>query len=216
MAIIFLIRHAESNANAGERTIDPASIRLTDKGIMQATLLAKAFKTQPNLVVTSPYLRTKQTAQPLLERFNHLEQAEWKVQEFTYLSPSKCENTTAEERRPLVNQYWDRNDSHFNDGPGAESFIDLLSRVDYFIGQLRVLENKSVAVFSHGQFIRATIWRLLNGDTDASSTEMKKFRSFMNSFDIYNACTIKIRSEKDGSLWVSSVDKSYLPQDLLS
>ena len=216
MSIIFLIRHAESSANAGGRTTDPAKISLTDKGFKQASCLASAFTSQPNLIVTSPYLRTKQTAQPLLERFSSIEQVEWEVQEFTYLSPSKCENTTAEERRPLVNQYWERNDPYLYDGPGAESFADLIKRVELFIEQAMLLENNTVAVFSHGQFIRAVIWRLLNGETDISSIEMKKFRNFMNSFDINNASTVKIQSEKDGLLWISSVDKSYLPRELLS
>jgi broad specificity phosphatase PhoE len=216
MSKIFLIRHAESSANAGGRTTDPAKISLTGKGFEQAICLASAFKSQPDFIVTSPYLRTKQTARPLLERFNNIEEAEWMVQEFTYLSPAKCQNTTAQERRPLVNQYWERNDPFFSDGIGAESFADLLKRVEYFIEQVKLPEKKSIAVFSHGQFIRAIIWRFLSGNTDVSPLVMKQFRNFMTSFEIPNASTMKIQVEKDGSLWISSVDKSYLPQELLS
>ena len=216
MSKISLVRHAESSANAGGRTTDPAKISLTGKGFEQAICVANAFKSQPDFIVTSPYLRTKQTARPLLERFNNIEQVEWMVQEFTYLSPLKCQNTTAQERRPLVNQYWERNDPFFSDGIGAESFADLLKRVEYFIEQVKLPENKSIAVFSHGQFIRAIIWRSLNGNTDVSPLAMKQFRNFMTSFEIPNASTVKIRVEKDGSLWVNSVDKSYLPQELLS
>jgi len=216
MSIIFLIRHAESSANAGGRTTDPSKINLTEKGFEQATYLANAFKSQPDFIVTSPYLRTKQTAKPLLERFNNIEQVEWMVQEFTYLSPAKCQSTTTQERRPLVNQYWERNNPFFSDGIGAESFADLLKRVEHFIEQVKCLENKSVAVFSHGQFIRAIIWRILNGKADVSPLEMKQFRNFMTSFEINNASTVKLQVEKDDSMWISSVDISYLPQELLS
>ena len=216
MSKIFLIRHAESSANAGGRTTDPAKISLTEKGFEQARYLANTFDYQPDFVITSPYLRTKQTAQPLLERFKDIEKIEWDVQEFTYLSPAKCRNTTTQERRPLVNQYWERNDPFFTDGVGAESFADLLKRVENFLKQIKLYENKFIAVFSHGQFIRAIIWRILSGSANISSFEMKQFRNFMNSFEIHNASTVQLQAEKDGSLWVNSVDKSYLPQELLS
>lgn len=216
MSKIFLIRHAESEANAGGRTSDPAAIGLTEKGFEQATCLANAFTSSLVLVVTSPYLRTKQTARPLLERFATIEQVEWAVQEFTYLAPERCQNTTPQERRPLVAEYWARSDPFFNDGVGAESFADFMKRVDDFIGSLKSSKHECTAVFSHGQFIRGVIWRLLSGNAEVSSAAMKQFRNFMTAVDICNASTVKIQAETDGSLWMTSVDKSYLPAELLS
>jgi broad specificity phosphatase PhoE len=216
MSKAFLVRHAESNANAGGRTTDPAKIDLTEKGFEQAKYLANAFKNRPDIIITSPYLRTKQTAKPLLERFGNIEEVEWAIQEFTYLSPERCKNSTTQERRPLVTEYWERNDPFFNDGVGAESFADLMMRVENFITQIKSLDNKNIVAFSHGQFIRATIWRVLNGETKMSSLEMKQFRSFTASLEIFNASTTIIQAEKDGTLWVSSIDKSYMPVELLS
>lgn len=71
---------------AGLRTEHPATIRLTERGQTQAALTAKTLPS-PALVVTSPYLRTKQTAAPFLWRFLNAPQAEWPVQEFTFLNP---------------------------------------------------------------------------------------------------------------------------------
>ena len=199
---VFLIRHAESIANEGRRTTDPASIVLTKKGFEQSAYLANSFKHKPELIVTSSYLRTKQTAKPFFKRFGNVKKMELSVQEFTYLALDRCKNTTTQERRPLVAEYWERNDPLFVDGIGAESFVDFMKRVNHFIGQLRSLENECTTVFSHGQFIRGVIWRLLTGKTNISSFEMKQFRSFLNSFKVSNAAIVKLKVEKDDSLWV--------------
>src|SRR5690348_4865955 len=62
MQTIWFIRHGESEGNVGVRTIDPASIQLTTKGQEQARQVAQAFHEAPALIVTSPYMRAKQTA----------------------------------------------------------------------------------------------------------------------------------------------------------
>ena len=66
MVSIWLIRHGESEANAGLPTSDVALIELTEKGHQQAQKVASAFTQAPSLIVTSPYIRTKQTAQPTI------------------------------------------------------------------------------------------------------------------------------------------------------
>jgi broad specificity phosphatase PhoE len=87
---ILLIRHAESAANAGLATVSPDSIPLTEKGIEQARLLANFLADAPALIVVSPFLRARQTAAPLIERFLNAEVENWEVQEFTYLSKTRC------------------------------------------------------------------------------------------------------------------------------
>ena len=216
MSQIWIIRHAESKSNAGEKTTNPAKIDLTEKGYKQAACIVNAFKNRPNLIVTSPYLRTKQTAEPLVKRFSDVEQQEWLVHEFTYLSPEKCKDTTTQERRPLVAEYWERCDPFFNDGDGAESFADLMNRIEYFIEKVKLSDNEFTAVFSHGLFIRALIWRFIVGKPNELPHGMKRFRSFMASLEISNATMIKLQVEKDGSIWMSSVENGYIPLELLT
>jgi len=55
MKEIWLIRHAESIANAGAATSQPSTIPLTDRGTQQAECVAASFTKQPDLVVLSPY-----------------------------------------------------------------------------------------------------------------------------------------------------------------
>jgi 2,3-bisphosphoglycerate-dependent phosphoglycerate mutase len=126
--LAWLIRHAESEANFGLATAQPAETPLTERGWEQARRLAAWLDEPPSLIVTSPYVRTKQTAQPARERFPEVPHEEWPVQEFTYLSGLHGRLTTAAERRPLVEAYWLRADPHHVDSPGSESFAGVLRR----------------------------------------------------------------------------------------
>lgn len=83
MLTVHLIRHAESAANAGAVTADPASIPLTPRGHDQAHSISKAFAAAPELIVCSPFLRVQQSAAPTLARFATVPVETWPVQEFT-------------------------------------------------------------------------------------------------------------------------------------
>ena len=63
------IRHGQSTANTGAPSDDIALIALTETGHGQARQLADRWTETPDLIVTSPFLRTQQTAQPTRARF---------------------------------------------------------------------------------------------------------------------------------------------------
>jgi len=155
---IVLIRHGESTANAGEATDDPSTIPLTPKGQEQARLAAETVDS-PTVIITSPFARAMATAAPLRERHSDVSYGVWPIQEFTYLTPSKCAGTTAEQRKGWVDEYWHQADPLYVDGPGAESFAGFLGRVTHFIAQLRQMPAKSrAAIYGHGQFFSAARW----------------------------------------------------------
>lgn len=153
---VWFIRHGESIANAGAPTDDPATIPLTKKGWAEAAEVSASFERVPDLIVTSPFLRTHQTAQPTLARFPETPHEVWPVHEFTCLSPVTCRNTTAAQRHPRVTAFWNHGDPLHIDGLGAESFAQMLERVYAMLDRLEQLDSGLVAIFSHGQFIRAT------------------------------------------------------------
>ena len=106
---IILVRHAESIGNAGRRTTSPAGNNLTDYGRKQALEFAEGITKAPDLIVWSTYPRTKETAKPLSLKYPKTPTTEWPdIQEFTYLSPKKCFNTTPEERKTWVLSYWEK------------------------------------------------------------------------------------------------------------
>jgi 2,3-bisphosphoglycerate-dependent phosphoglycerate mutase len=211
LSTVWLIRHAESRANAGERTVEPATVEITPRGREQARCIAAIVTHAPDLIVTSSYLRTTQTALPLVRRFQNISQTEWPVHEFTYLALDRCRNTTVRERQQLVASYWERSDPFYVDGAGAESFAGLMSRVEDLIKSLRGLRSEFTVIFSHGQFIRAVLWRLLGGNTDISPSAMRQCRSFMASFEVPNGAIVKLQTGSEQIAWFNSVESSHIP-----
>ena len=122
---VYLIRHAESVSNAGERTASHGGAELSSEGRRQAEAARIGFR--PDLIVVSPFVRSRQTAEPLRQKYPDVPVEEWPVQEFSFLDADRCADTTQEERRPLAEAYFARNDPDYVDGKDAESFNQLLA-----------------------------------------------------------------------------------------
>jgi broad specificity phosphatase PhoE len=174
MRTIF-IRHGQSTGNAGIPCHNLALLELTELGWRQSREVAASWTEKPDLIVTSPYLRTQQTAAATIERFPNVPVEVWPIQEFTYLQPNRWNGTLSSERMPHIERYWNQADPDFSDGEGAESFTTLLHRARAALDRLEVLPVESlVYVFSHGQFIQAA--RSLVVDSELSDrAKMRKF-----------------------------------------
>lgn len=191
MLRVWLIRHGESESNAGIPSADPGASPLTARGKAQADRVAAQMPERPALIVTSPYLRAAQTAEPTMARFPDVRRDEWPVQEFTYLGMFHDRLTTSEERRANVVDYWHRADPHLRLG-GAESFTDLLGRVHDCLARLETQPAGPVAVFTHGMFMRALIWTLLTGpSTDAP--DMRAYYQFSGGLTVPNCTVVELR-----------------------
>lgn len=158
MKHVTLIRHGESAANAGEATLDHATITLTPRGVEQAQLVALSFNHAPVLIVASPFTRAHSTAMATAVVFPHIPFETWPIQEFTYLEPARCTGTTVADRREWVEAYWAKADPGFTDGEGAESFLDFIARVQSFLVRLAEHPAQDIVAFSHGQVINAVAW----------------------------------------------------------
>ena len=158
--MIYLIRHAESVGNAGGKNFSCELNPLTEKGIQQSIELLQRIPEKPDLIVVSPYLRAKQTAEPLIQKYPDVPVEIWNVQEFTYLNLNLYEDTTQDERKVIREKYLENNDPDFVHGDGAESFNQMLQRVDDMFDNLKNIEkDKFVVIFTHGHFIRAALAR---------------------------------------------------------
>jgi broad specificity phosphatase PhoE len=175
--IVRFIRHGESTANAGAASREPATIALTALGEQQAHVVAASFATAPELLISSPFLRARQTAAPTAARYAHTPMEIWPVEEFTYLSPARCINTTAEQRRPWVAGYWHRNDPSAVDGSGAESFAAFIARISDALHRLAERPERLIAVFGHGQFMKAILWLIEARPSRIDSSAMHDFRA---------------------------------------
>ncbi|REE96829.1 histidine phosphatase family protein [Thermomonospora umbrina] len=187
---VWLIRHGQSESNAGLPTDGPAAAPLTEHGHDQAARLAATFEAPPALVVSSPFLRARQTARPTLERFPDVPHEEWPVQEFTFLGRLHAPRTTGPQRLPHARAYWERNDPAHATGGDGESFKALITRAHTFLNHLTERpEDGLIAVFTHGIFMKAVIWCLLTGTTDPDPPAMRAFHHFYAGTEIPN-CTV--------------------------
>lgn len=197
MKKLFLIRHGESESNAGGRTAAPHATLITDKGRAQAERLAETWSHgEPQLIVTSPFVRTKHTAEPFIKRHPNVRHDEWAIQEFTQLEPSNWAGTTHEERMPKVLEYWERADPLYCDGPGAESFVDFIGRIEHAFdlaaARLHVLGDLGdIVVFTHGHLIQAAIWTVLFAMNERPTRDsMQRFFRFAGVVPIDNTAVV--------------------------
>lgn len=205
MLTVKFVRHGESAANAGNATSDPALIPLTEKGWEQARAVADSFDVAPDLIVMSPFERAQDTALPSIQKFPGCPIEVWPVEEFTYLSPARCANTTADERKPWVDAYWNTADPDFEDWPGTESFSHLIRRARSTLIRLTGMTGTGV-IFGHGQFMQAVRWLITHCPETIDSEAMKTFRKFDIGNPIANCECIEFRY--DGRAWnFETIDK---------
>jgi len=219
MPTIFLIRHGESQSNVGLPTLSPEIVELTDKGWKQAKAIAQFLQEAqliPDLIVTSSYLRTKQTAAPTTLAFSSIPEEQWSVQEFTYLSMWHEENSTTEDRRETVKAYWDLSDPSYVDNPKPgspipESFKQFIARVREVRERLEKTELETIAVFSHEQFISALSWLSQQDLVDLSQVAMRDFRAFLKANPVPNGAIIQALGHiQCACLLTASLKVSYL------
>ena len=213
MKTFWLIRHGESTSNAGAMTTDPGSTPLTELGRQQAGYIAQAFTHPPDLIVTSPYIRTQQTAEPTRNRFTQTPHQEWLVQEFNSLSPQKYNGTRAKDRRPGIEAYWRRSDPHYKDEGDGESFIEVIGRVATMFDNLKQTDSPFTAIFAHGIFNSLTMWYWLNDQSlEKATSRMRYFPFFRMGFDTRNCSYIK-GTIKDNSIALSTLHTDHLPSN---
>jgi broad specificity phosphatase PhoE len=173
-------------------------------GFEQAKYIAQYLKEQvsPKLIVTSTHKRTKQTADLTLSRLPDVPLEVWPVHEFTYLSSEEfLEPSGVEDRKPLVEVYWELCDPTLVDGPGSESFQQFIERVRGVIKRITDSSYETIAIFSHEQFIRAVQW-LTEGDPVILDSEaMHVFKDKLRSNPLVNGAILRTQFHNDQERW---------------
>jgi probable phosphoglycerate mutase len=211
---VWIVRHGQSESNAGLATQSAGSADLTARGVAQAARVAAAIPERPGLLVTSPYVRARRTAEPAAARFPGVPLEEWPVEEFTYLAAANRAGSDNETRRPLVRAFWERSDPHFVDGEGAESFAAFLDRIHGTLARLALVDAPFTVVFAHGLFLRVLLWLVLVGKVEPTPAAMAACRAFASGVPTPNACIAELRF--DGTrVWTTTPRVDHLPGDLI-
>ncbi len=191
MKNIYLVRHGESLSNAGSVAVRNAKIPLTEKGKQQAQAVADWLIQHVNPIdniFVSKFIRTHQTAQPLVTLTDIQPTIIDGIQEFNYVAFSRIDGLAATERRKLSAQYWQTATPDYIDGDNdsdVESFEQLQARMTQAIDYFQALLAGNYVVYTHGLWLSALLWRLLGLPTHDQAS-MKRFRQFEQAIRIQN------------------------------
>ena len=159
---IYVIRHAESEANAAMDLDNPTyyyDAKITEKGEEQAVKAREDLKKiQFDTYICSPLTRTMQTfsiifpgKKPLLEPL---------IREQLYHScdvgrqPNILKKEFPEFDFSNLNKYWWNNDEPINEKKIVkENFNDIKIRLDKFKSLLNTNDSSTIALVSHGTFL---------------------------------------------------------------
>lgn len=183
MGIIW-VRHGECGDNAGLPAAALGLSPLTEIGQKQAKAFAAGLDKAPELLVHSPFLRTRQTAQAILDRFPHTPVEVWPIQEITVLGAIHFQNTTWRERSVDSELYWSRCCPEERQGEGAETFGEFIRRVESMMEMALQSSARSILLVSHGHFIRGMVWRTQNPGRKLDADAMRDFKGLMSSCPI--------------------------------
>lgn len=195
---VWWIRHGESVRNAGQRTFDTYNAPITPLGEAQALRAAAALPGPPDLLVRSTFLRTTQTAAPMLARFPATPVEIWDVHEHQMLCDVRTRDTTRHEREPMVREYWQRRDPDHVEGVGAESFRGFIARVDAAITRLCARTESWIVVCSHQHYMLGVMFRMRHPGAPVERDMMRDFQTWLCSHEVDNASMMRMRLDRGG------------------
>ena len=182
---VYLIRHGESESNAGRATSSFANIRLTAAGHVQAKSFAQDFAILPSLIVTSSFLRARQTAGYFSDLHKEVAVFEWPVHEYVFVTFPESAATTRLQRKPVVDDYWKRNNPK-EKNVGSESFYEFWSRVKHVYDLVRRERAERVVIFTHEFFMQAFAFGVERQFPDCSAQIMSQLYAQSRSTPIDN------------------------------
>lgn len=163
MAKIYLIRHAESLANAqGIYQGQTYNTELSERGKSQAQALAKFFQSIPILqIIASPLKRTMQTAVSVALVKQLSVQTESQIIETNHGDWEGKHKDVIKKTWPWIYKKWTRFPST-TQFPQGEHFLETQKRVLHWWQQFCQAVNADTLVVSHDNIIRIIVARILN------------------------------------------------------
>lgn len=161
---VYFVRHGQSTHNISPVFQSPQA-DLSDQGIIQAQATAERLAHVPfDALISSPYPRAHQTAKTIADKTGH------KI--ITSELFTERRKPSAVEGKPYDDaaaaQLYERYIQTIYDATGrvedAENFGDLVARADHALDYLRTRPEATMAVVTHGWFLRVIIARVILGD----------------------------------------------------
>lgn len=156
---LYLVRHAQSQFNAEQRHQHP-TVPLLPHGVKQAKQLAKRMKREGedfSLIIASPYLRTRQTAQILKQALHlpvHYSDLLVEVKVPSIMIGRKTTEPKIRRLNEIIMKGMDKLHWRHLDG---ESFAEIRERGNSFLRLMRRTPSKNILVVSHARMIRVLL-----------------------------------------------------------
>ena len=164
--LIYFVRHGETENNAKNIRQGPEG-SLTEKGRVQALATALRFpkkKGCPQVIISSPYQRTKETAEIIAEELKiPVEYSDLLVER---KNPSEVIGHWSQEKG--VKQIIDRIDGSYHPDDlrisDEENFIDLKKRAKKLLAYIARRREKKIIMITHGVFLKMVVSYMLYGN----------------------------------------------------
>lgn len=145
---LFVARHGQTAWNAQDRVLGRTDLPLTEEGLRQASVLAqKAAELQPDIIISSPMLRARQTAAAAGEATGLPVQIDERLIEQDYgifEGRSRFDEGFLANKRQFAVRY-----------PGGESMMDVAYRTYSLIEELKQkYPDKKILLVCHGGVCR--------------------------------------------------------------
>lgn len=205
MRTILLVRHGQSQANAGGVTTAHHAIPLTRIGHAQAHALADRLPQQAAAILASPYERAQDTARPYSQKLGLPVHTMDALHELDAIALECITGMTGVQRGEVAAAYWTAADPHLRTGAGAETFTEFAQRVQVFrLQTLPQLADGSV-LFGHGMWIEMLFWQLLGFVAD-DRAGMQGFRAFQQGWPMPNGAVYRIEQAQGSARWSIEAD----------
>lgn len=205
---IHLVRHGQSQANAGGLTLENPLVPLTALGETQAGAIAPLLPSTAAAIWSSPFKRALDTAAPYCARIGRTAATHEDLREFETIDTRQLRGSPGEEREAVVAGYWLKSDPDHRSGPGAETFREFHERVARVRHEfLPGLPDGSV-VFGHGMWMALLFWQLW-GFTSVDRIGMTLFRRFQLGFPTPNTGVYCLSQVASGR-WLVQADEASM------
>jgi broad specificity phosphatase PhoE len=168
MAILYLVRHGETDYHVQKRALGKLNVPLNDLGKRQALRIASCFEKTPIAAIySSPLRRCLETAQPLakakglavqpIEGITEIDLGEWDGKPFEELYREGGETFAAWIKRPSSTRI-----------PGGETLSEVRDRVLEAVEEIlkRHSTMEDIVIFGHGGPLRVVLCASLGLDLD--------------------------------------------------
>lgn len=196
---LYFIRHGQTLLNADNTIIggqSPAAI-LSEKGEIECQLLAKYLcdsGMSPDLIYSSPYVRTAKTAEKLCELLLYPVEDLFYTELIVELSQGLWEGRVRDEVYTTQTLLEMSTQGNFFTPPGGESKMDVVMRAGQFV-QKEIIKpyleddsDQTIIVVTHGIFLKCLLYHILNFDssfifkTNIGNTSITKLEYDQNGF----------------------------------